>query len=250
MDKKEIHRVNDWLDDKTKKEGCTKKQVELLREYKQLFAEFGRIGVLAYFLTVRLGVTDCQKMMMSVSDQRDYIYSVMCDLKKYSLDNDLVPMFRKNIKSLRHRVDHVFRICTEENLRLTKYYPYFKETGFDQLIDFNLKYSDGPDSVLDVLIPKIEAWNAEHQDDIDKHMESVQHEIEVRDAHRQKIRDEIKAEKAKAAEERRKAREDLKDIKKFHKKEAVNDHAMERSYRHLYLDAEKDPKGLGYTAIK
>ena len=245
MKKEDIKKVNDWINWPDRVKGCSKKQIDIIRDYKRLLSELARTSTLTYFLLNNLDIKNCRTMMTSSNNQRDFVFAAYINLKEYRLDPEFYSMFRRNAESLQRRVDHIFRIC-KENLRLTEYYPYFEENGFDMLLDFRTEFFNDGRTPLDGILPDIEKWNSEHQDLIKAHMEKIQPEIDAMNAHKQMLHDKAMAEKKAAAEERKKERELKKEIKAFHKKEDKRDKAIERSLNHAYIEAAKHPYGYNY----
>lgn len=225
--------IRQWLNDKTRRKGCTKHNVHYLREYKGADAELSRIAVITYFLKVRLGINDCNTMMRSARKQRDLLWVVICDLKVYRVEAEDVSAFEHDLRSIQRRCAHVFRIVVE-NVRLTEYYPFFREMGFDILLDFGRVFHDGEDSALDKLLPEIESWNAKHKEDIAQHMESVRREIEIRDAHRAMVEAKAKAEKEARKQAKREENAEIREMKKNAEKYRVQERKFERSINRYY----------------
>lgn len=227
-------RINDWLNDTKRDMGCSRKQVEYFRELKQCDSEFARIGVITYFLTTRLEIEYARTMMMSAIKQRKFIYRILVDLKKYRVDPEYDRAFELDIKGLQRRCEYVFKIC-KEDLRLTEYYPYFETVGFERLLDVKLEYNENKESELDVILPDLNEWEADHQAEIAAHMETVREEIEIRDRHKAKVAAKEKAEKEAAKAKKKAERDEIKEIKKnaeaYRKQQRKLDKEFERYYR-------------------
>lgn len=191
-------RINDWLNDDERRPGCTKANVHFLRELKGIDQEFARVGILTYFLLTRLKVNDARAMLVSAMKQKKLVWAVILSLKEYCVDPEYVPVFEHGIEGLQKRCQHIYKIC-QLDLKETEHWPYFEKIGFDRLLDVKFEFT-GDDSELDVLLPDMERWEAEHQDEIREYMESTK---EQREVHRKWL--EKKHAEAKAEKEARKA---------------------------------------------
>lgn len=209
--------VDAWLNDKKRFKGCSQKNVEYLREFKQISAEQGRVGTVTYFLLLRLHIENARAMMRSAKKQQNLVWVVMQDLKIYRVDPEWEKTFENDIRRMHERCNYVYYIC-QENLRLTEHWPYFSTVGFDRLLEFQQKYSEKQESVLDVLLPEMEAWEKSHQDEIKAHMETVRHEIEVRDRCAEERKAKAIAEKEAAKAKRREENAEYKEIRENEKK--------------------------------
>ena len=218
-----------WMDDNERLKGCSNKNIEYLRELKAILPEFSRIGTLTYFLVTRLGVEDARTMMNSAKKQKELILAVMTDLRKYFVTKDYEPVFERNLKSFRTRCDYVYAIC-KADLQLTEHWPYFEAVGFEKLLDFETRMAGKDESVLDVLVPEMEAWEAAHPDEIAVHMDAIRPELEARDRHKAEVREKEKAEKE-AAKARKKAENDeIKEMKQNAKKAQQRQRKLEQEF--------------------
>ena len=209
--------VKDWMNDKKRFKGCSRKNVEYLREFKQIEEEQGRVGTVTYFLLLRLHIENARCMMRSIKKQQNLVWAVMQALKVYRVDPEWEKAFETDIRKMNERCNFIYYIC-KENLRLTEHWPFFSTVGFDRLLDFQQKYSDEQESVLDVLLPEMEAWEKEHQDEIKAHMETVQHEIEVRDRRAEERKQKAIAEKAAAKAKKKAENDEYREIRENEKK--------------------------------
>lgn len=225
--------LNEWLSDNSRTKGCTSLNVHYLRAFKQVDKELGRTAVVNYFLLTKLGVEDVRTMLRSSMKQRKFLRAVIIDIKQYRIEADMQKMFDKELRSLQRRVDHVFRIVIE-NLKLTEYYPFFRDVGFEQLVDFSTEYHGGGATDIDFLIPQIEEYNATHQQEIAEHLESIKVEKEARDAHRQRIKEQDKLEKELRKKARKAANAEVKEIKDNEKKHKSRQKRIDRSFEYLY----------------
>ena len=201
-------RATDWFDDKTRPEGRTIVGDGILLAFKDVDKRMARNNTILYFLLTKYNLENMRVMMVSTSKTRDLVYKFMVQLQgstsddgtehpAYAVTQEWAPVFRRDLRSMRNRTEHVFRIICE-NLVETELYPYFEAVGFDKLIEFASEYSlfdDGKDALADQLQREIEEWNADHQEEIKAHMEKVAPLIAARDAHRQKVIEDNKAEK-------------------------------------------------------
>lgn len=212
--------LKDWQYDKKRVKGCTRRNVEMLREFKEVNAELGRVGTLTYFLLTRFSEFNSGAMMHSARRQRNLVQAIMKDLKTYRLDPPWDKVFEREINKIRNRSDHCYMIC-KENLRLTKHWPYFERVGFDHLLDFEQFYDEEHNSsVLDKVIPEMEKWEDEHEDDIEMYMESISDELKRHEAWKEKKLESIKASKEETREEKRRLKAEEKQEKEWAKERA------------------------------
>ena len=240
-------RINDWLNDKTRKKGATKRNIEFIRAFRECDDELKNITVIAYFCMYHLGVEDARTMLFSAKRQRVLLYAVVQSLKEYKLEEKDVKIFKKDVEAIYSRVKHVVKILTDD-IRLTEYYPYFKHVGFDKLNEFELPTKeeldekrssniDGKrDSILKWLADDADRWNAEHMDEVNAHLERVQPEIDAMNRHREKVKAQTKAERQAERERRKAERAEIKEMKrnaeKYRAEKKRVDKDMEYHYRH------------------
>ena len=227
--------IKEWINYNERTKGCTKLNVHYLREFKQVDKEMGRIATVCFFLVVRLQVYDVRQMMISMGKQRDLIMVLCNDLKVYRVEPEDVKMFDRNLMQLKRRCDHVFRII-QENIRLTEYEPYFRNVGYERLVSFDTVYKDDTSTPLDDMIADIEAYNSMHEQEVAEHMESVKAEIEARDAHRQRVKEQDKLEKELRKAARKAERDEAKEIKKNNEKHAAQVRKDNRIYEYYCKD--------------
>ena len=226
--------INDWLNDPRREKGCTKNQVNYLRELKQCDKELARIGVLTFFLVTRLNVNDARQMMWSAMKQRKFIGVTCIQLKTWRVDPIYDRAFQLDIRGFHTRCDHVFKIC-KEDLRLTEHYPYFEAIGFDQLMDIPLEFRDKIETPLDKILPDMEMWENNHKTEIVSHMESIKEEIRIRDEHREKVKEAAKAEKEAEKAKKKAERDEIKEIKKNNEAYRKRQRKIEKEFERYYL---------------
>lgn len=226
--------INDWLNDPRREKGCTKNQVNYLRELKQCDKELARIGVLTFFLVTRLNVNDARQMMWSAMKQRKLIGATCAQLKTWRVDPIYDRAFQLDIRGFHTRCDHVFKIC-KEDLRLTEHYPYFESVGFEQLMDIPLEFRDKIETPLDKILPDMEMWENNHKTEIAAHMKSVKEEIEIRDKHRAEVVAKAKAEKEAEKAKEKAERDEIKEIKKNNEAYRKRQRKIEKEFERYYL---------------
>lgn len=192
--RKKYKDIKDWLNDNKRELGVNSLNVACLREFKGINQELGRIGVINFFLLVKLDITDVRVMMNSAKKQRRLVQAVCKDLKKYKVSIDYKSAFEYSIKKLKERLRHSFFI-TKENVRMTEYYPYFEQVGFDKLLTFEIRFAEEEDTPIDYLVEEIEAWNKEHKDEVKAHVESVREEKEITEKFRKEKQEKTKQDK-------------------------------------------------------
>ena len=198
--------VNDWLNDEKREEGVNKLNVIYLREFKGLDKELAKMSTLAYFLLTKLDMQEVRTMMQSVRKQRNLVFAICNDLKKYKVPKDYKTIFDLDVKKIQDRVDYVFKML-KENLRFTEYFPFFEEVGFDVLLKFDTKYSSDYCTPLDGLVDEFTNWKSTHENEIMKHLDSIKEEKEVAEKHRKEVGEKEKEERKKERQEKKKQKE-------------------------------------------
>lgn len=224
------------MNDKQRPKGMNQRGGKYYLEFKQIkHAEIGRNNVMLFFLINTMGMNECRMMLQSGRKQRDFCIAVMAQLKEYQVQQKYEKTFDEDVKMLHKRSEHVKKIISE-NIRLTELWPYFSAIGFQRLEDFASGYSkiNNEQDAASQLKADIEEWNAEHQEEIKRHMESVAEEIRIRDEHRAKVKAEAKAEKEarKLIENARKKFE--KESQKIAHDREVRERKLEREFARYY----------------
>ena len=197
--------ITDWFECPDRPEGMNQTAKKFFLELKDIDKRMARNNTILYFLLMEYDMQEMRTMMISTSRVRALIYKIMVQLKGWKDDDgtehqghavmpEWIQVFRKNIDSFSRRADYVFTII-QKNLEETELYPYFREVGFDRLVDFGVRYPKDKDDQARQLKEEIEQWNAEHQEEIDAHMAVMAPQIQARDAHRKKVAEDRKAEK-------------------------------------------------------
>ena len=163
--------MNNWLN-ADRPEGMNRRSQRYFLEYKQMEKEFNRNIIILYFLITRLGMKECYAMFKSGQKQKAFIRAVKVNLKQYAVTEEWEKDFDRDLRFLKNRCDHVFRII-RENIRMTELYPYFQSVGFDRMMDFSVKYAHGDDEAADQLQKEIEDWNSGHREEIRTYMKSI-----------------------------------------------------------------------------
>ena len=207
---------------------------DLIRAEKQL----ARTSTVTCFCMMRLANTAYEKnnyrtMMKSSVKQQKLCYSCTRYLEKYEVDPKYDKAFDRDIKGIFNRCDHIYRIV-QENLKLTRYWPYFEAVGFERIMDFEQRYSEGEESVLDVLLPEIDEWMESHKEEVDAYMQSIQPEIDRKKAFLAKKDADIKAEKEKAKEAKKAEKEEAKQRIAYEKERKKKAAKWDREYEKLF----------------
>lgn len=225
--------MKDWMSDPRREKGVCKEQIDFIRSLREIDDELGRVTTLTYFLLTRLKMEDARSMMRSAKNQRNLIWALTQDLKKYQVSKKWMPIFKRDISKLSKRAEFVYGIC-KEDLRLTKHWPYFSEVGFDKLLDFQTKFESFEASVLDVILPEMESWERDHQEEIQKHMESIADEIRIRDEHRAKVKEKERQEKEAAKRIKAEEKAEIREIEKNRKEELKRKRKLDREFERYF----------------
>lgn len=242
---RKIRTVNDWLNDARREKGLTQKNMDYLIEMKGLNQELKRIKMITYFLLTKCDVYGVRAIFTSANKQGDFIYKVIADLKKYGVSKEDEAAFDREIKRIRNRVEYVYPII-KENVRLTKYYPYFVERGFDRLLDYSLYRSAiDLDKEQERLFEDVQSWCSSHVEEVAAYEDSIRPEIEMLAERKRQILEKEKAEK-KAIRDAKKAEDaEIKWMRDNKKAEQAREKRIERSFERYYKKPRK--KGSGQS---
>ncbi len=179
-----------------------------------------------------------RQIFLSAQRQKMFVVAVKLSLKEYGVEPKYYKVFDRNIDIIRRRLDHVFKIITE-NIRLTEYYPYFQNVGFEKLIDFSVDYiaavgTDDNQALAEYLVKEIENYNADHPKEVKEHMETVKDEIEILERHRAKIQANKKAERTARRLAKKAEDEEVREIKRNNEKHRKEQAKIDRSFNYLF----------------
>ena len=243
MKKEDIKRVNDWLNWNQKETGATQLNVIYLREYNDIRSDFARAKIKLYFLICDLRITYVLTMFVSTRRQMDFIYAVRAALREYKLTPYFEPIFKKDVESLRRRIEHINRIV-EEDIHLTEYEPFFNEVGMDiTWVDkiptrAEIAAKNG-ESQLSEVAKAARKWNEEHPDIVKAHMEKIRPEIEQYEAYKKRINDAREAEKAKKRAEKKALTAEVNEIKKNAKARRAYQKKVNQSFEAYFTGGGK-----------
>jgi len=229
--------INTWLSDPKIPKGATKHNVTYLREVKDIIDEISKLLCYLYFLSRYVKNYYAQSMFGSFMKQKEFFIIVKGAVKRRQITSEYVHAFELDCKKMRERLTRNRKLAYE-NLRLTKYWPFFELRGpehlFDSIVIFNKEERVKAEQEL---FDECLKWTDEHPDEVAAHMTAVQEELDTLKRHKEQ-----EIAKSKAEREHRKAEE--KKRKDFEKERAANLHkhrmeeaAIDRSLRHLYRDA-------------
>lgn len=226
--------VNDWLDDQKLRTGCTKHNVTFLREFKDLGNEMSAIMCYLYFLAANINDRYSNSMLGSFRRQKRFVIKVKMTLKEKQVTSKYVPGFERELRQIRERIERCKRLAFD-NLRLTPYYPFFEQHGYEEIYKrVNIYCKDERCEAEKVLAEQCFAWTEAHPDEVQAHMASVQEEIRIKEAHRAKVVADIKAEKEKAKKEEAERKAMEKERIANNKKHMAEYRKLERSFNRYY----------------
>lgn len=245
MNKKEIHTTNQWLNDEKKKPGATRLNLEFLRELNDLCTEFGKQAMMLYFLNVELKIRYVWRMQKSIVEQRGFIMALIENMKEWQVEKCHEKVFRTDIAKMKARLVQVNRIIRED-VHLTEYEPFFDHVSWESLnIDelptpeeMKRKEETGEKSArtnpYEQLKKQAFEWNEKNKDIVEEHMRKVAPEIERHTKHRQKVAEQLKAEKAAIKAAKKAEDAEVKEIKKNAQKHRSEYKKLERSFERYY----------------
>lgn len=223
--------VYDWLNDASRipLKGISLKNIDYVMDINKASIELGRTATLNYFLLTRLNIYNCGNMMKSAVAQRSFCRKVIVDLNRYEVDEKYDKAFKRFITALFNRSNYIYRIV-QENLKLTRYWPYFEAIGFDSLLEFERQYRDDNWTVFDRLIPEMDSWMEEHEADIDEYMEKIRPEIERRENFLEKKKADKKAENEARRKAQKAERDEIKMLKEQQRKNDIAKRKWEKEF--------------------
>lgn len=223
--------VDDWLNDASRipLKGISLKNIDYVMDIDKASIELGRTAELNYFLLTRLNIYNCRNMMKSAVAQRSFCRKCVVDLNRYEVDEKYDKAFKRLITALFNRSNHIYRIV-QENLKLTRYWPYFEAIGFDSLMEFERQYRDDDSTVFDRLIPEMDSWMEEHEADIDEYMEQIRPEIERRENFIAKKKADKKAENEARRKAQKAERDEIKMLKEQQRKNDIAKRKWEKEF--------------------
>lgn len=227
-------RLQDWLNDKSRPRDLYKRNLEFLREAKDIRYLIGRNKLILWFVMVKLGIEDVRAMFNSCTKQQALVVLVKEELKKRGVTAKYEKMFRRELASIRRRTEYVYKI-TLENLRMSEYYPYFESVGLDYLNNYVQDFTkDNTKEAEEKLLADITKWNSEHTEEIATYMASIKEEKEAMERHREQIKADKKREKEEARRARAEIRAFEKESARIRKQREYEDRKLERSFEKYY----------------
>ena len=221
--------MNDWANDNSRKKGVTQINVKYLRLLNQIKYEFAQLATANYFGLVKLGIENCRVMMESSKKTSDFIFFIICQLKKYKLEGDWIKVFDRNIKRLNIRVEYLRKIF-KENLKYTKYYPFFEENGYTFFTEFKTVYNDDNTTPLDYLICELDEYEKFNTQKINDYLESIKDEVEAYEKYHSNVIEKEKEEKKKKKERENEEKAFQKETEAIIKKQKSEIKKIDRQF--------------------
>lgn len=225
--------LNDWLNDAERPEKLTRKNMEYLGEMKEVSAEIGRISMVTYFLLTRCHVTGVRQMLNSSIKQRRFVKKVIVDLKKYGVTHEYEKAFERDIRKLKNRIEYVYPII-RENVRLTEFYPYFDEVGFERLLDYTMLVSVTDDEEERRLYENAVEWNNRHRKEVDEYIERIRPEVERIEERKKRLKEEAMAEREMKKRAKKAENDEVREIKNNEKRYKQRVRKIEKSFERYY----------------
>ena len=234
--------IQTWLNDQNKIQGISVENLQYIERLAICKKELARLACVTYFLLTKCSDDDVERsnyrtMMHSLSNQKDFVKVVLWNLPQYKIqtsDMDYTKIFLRDISKIEKRCDHVKTICTE-NIRLSSYYPYFKQHGFFDVFD-NVKYDDfdSKKCFFERLSVDIQQWNDDNKKEVDDWVKKVKEEKRISDAYHKTQQEKTIAEKAQRKKAEKEQKEYENEILENKRQEEIRQRKIERSYNHLY----------------
>lgn len=230
--------VNNWLYDKSITKGHNKSSIKYFNEYKRLWNEFGKLAAILYFIMTVLKLNEVHTLFNSIVKNRTFLSYMVRKLYEHEVGDDWIDAFDRGIKNHEKRLDYVWFI-TKDHIRLSEYYLYFEEKGYDILKDFNQKEMKVSEH-LNYILDDFRKFKEEHKEEINAHMESIKEEKERLENRRKNMRDEKKQSRRKVIEDRSKERKEQREIEKDIKKRKAEERKINGSFNRYYGSTRKD----------
>lgn len=226
-------KINDWMSSREREPGANNRSKRYHKEFTKVLHEFSRNNSILFFLIREMGMKELNSVFGSHIKQKKLVYSVIIELEKYSVTEEWEPVFDRELRSLRERTQYVLSII-KANIKLTELYPYFETVGFERLIFFSIIRNGGDDEASGELKAEIEKWNAEHPEEIRKHMEDTAEERANLESHRARIAEDARREKEARKIARRQANAEVKEIRENNKKYLRRKKLIDRQFERYY----------------
>lgn len=214
------------------KPGCTKANAECVGNINEILAMNARNCAMLYFCIKTLKIDGLNAMYASTMKQKSFYVTAKGFLKHYKLEDKWISNAKSDIAKMYNRQNHIWLI-TRENIRLTEYYPFFMEIGFEKLLDFDLATMDVLDQ-LKYIADEFETWKSNNKDKIDSHMESVAVEKKALEDIRKKRDEDKKREKEERRLAKKAADDEVKEIRENNKKHMARYKKLEKSFERHY----------------
>lgn len=186
-----------------------------------------------YFLHKCLNIPNALTMMKSNVKVKNLIQALWVALKDRQLTEEWLKTFNMTIKSINKRQDFIWRII-KENLYLTEYYPYFEETGYDQLREFEMTHDGDVYGQLAVVGENFKKWAEANPEKIEAHMKEVKPLKDALEAEKIRNEEKDKAEKEARKAERKAETEERKEIRHWKQVGERAERKIEREFRRYY----------------
>jgi hypothetical protein len=219
-----VKTVNEWMDREDLPEGYTMLNAKYRRDFNRIAKALRVQNAFLYFLGVVMDTRYVTKMMWSAKKQSLFCDAVANELNHKRVEPEHAKVFDKNVKQLEKRLVTIDRI-TKEDIRLTKYHPFFvAEIYGKDLGDFD----------FESLKPMADKWNEEHPAEVEKHMAEIQPELERYEKFKERKRNSIKAEKEERKAKKKAETAYVNELKKNRQKHIAEQKRLDKSFETYY----------------
>ena len=219
-----VKTVNEWMDREDLPEGYTMLNAKYRRDFKRIAKALRVQNAFLYFLGVVMDTRYVTKMMWSAKKQSIFCDAVASELNHKRVEPEHAKVFDKNVKQLEKRLVTIDRI-TKEDIRLTKYHPFFVAEIYDK---------DLSDIDFESLKPMADKWNEEHPEEVEKHMAEIQPELDRYEKFKERKRNAIKAEKEARKAKKKAENAYVNELKKNRQKHIAEQKRIDRSFETYY----------------
>lgn len=229
-------KINDWLNDPNVEKGCTKKNLDYIRQVNDLYDGLTLVTIISFFCIEKLKMNEeLYAIFVSAKKQRDLLVAVRLNLKEHLVTPKYENAIKADLNLIERRIAYV-KAMIKENLRMTEHWPFFEQGGWEKLDE--ISHIRGTKEFItetrDAFFQELIDYHDSHPDEIAVYMESIKEEKENMERHREKVKLDAKREKEEARAAKKAQKEFDKETQRILKEQKQRDKKIERSFERYY----------------
>lgn len=229
-------RINDWLNDPNVEKGCTKKNLDYIRQANDLYDGLTLVIIISFFCIEKLKMNkELSAIFVSAKKQRDLLIAVRLNLKERLVTPKYERAIRNDLNLIERRIAYA-KAMIKENLRMTEHWPFFEQGGWEKLDE--ISHLRGANEFItetrDSFFMELTDYHDSHPDEITAYMESIKEQKENMERHREKVKLDAKREKEEARMAKKAQKEFDKETQRILKEQKQRDKKIERSFEKYY----------------